>query len=283
MSGKVAVLFLSHVWNRVAWSRFERLRREIGERAEVFLALDKSGGVGPALRRLRVPHGSLLLFDANSLEERLGYACFKPGKIVPGSGHYPALAFVRLRSDVERVVMVEYDVEFAGHWGDFLDAVLASGPDFASLHFRTYADRPEFHFWPSVEPSDADREWASDTANLRRSFNPVYVVSREALGLIDRAHKAGWHAHYEILLATILARENARLVDLAELGFCLGTVQDPLPDVSDDERATVRWRPPVGTDEFERRSTGATLFHPVKDPWFYDGARIVRVADDDAG
>lgn len=283
MPGKVAVLFLSHRWNPVVWSRFERLRREIGSRAEVFLAFDKSAGEGPALMRLRVPDGSLLLFDPATLAERLGYPCFRPGKIVPGSGHFTALAFARRRPDIERVLVIEFDVEFSGHWGEFLDTVLAREPDFASLHFRTYADRPEFHFWPTLEPGEADLEWASDTANLKRSFNAVYVVSRGALERVDQAHRRGWRGHYEIVMATILAREGCRLVDLAELGFCLGTIQDPLPDVEPDDLATVRWRPLVTEQEFLGRSTGRTLFHPVKDPWFYDGERIVHLPPEDDG
>lgn len=281
MAERTAVLFLTHRWNGLMFLKFERLRLEVGDRADVFLALQESGEALAALERFPVAEERCMPFDANGLAAELGYRLFAEDRLVPGSTHYPVLAFARRMPAYDRFVLIEFDVDFTGAWGELLDALAASPCDFVPLHLRSHASDPGFYFWPTMEPAAADREWAADPANLWRSFNPIYMITREALGPVEAAHRRGWHAHYEILLATILMREGRAIGSLGE--FCIGDEQDPLPGVPVEQLATVRWRPEVTREEIRERSTGRTLFHPVKGPWCFDGSRIVTVKLADAG
>lgn len=279
MSHRTAVLLLTHVWTPVVLARFERLRREIGERADVFLLRQGSVAAFRAMADVSPVAPATIMFDRDRLESLLGYPYYRAGRIVPGSTHFPVLAIARCKPAYSHFMVIEFDVEFSGDWGALFDRVVKSGTDFAATHFRTFAFKPEWPFWLHTRPAEADRDWAMDTRNLRRSFNPIYLLSRKAIDLVEAAHRGGWRAHNEILFATILSHHGCEIVDLAESGLCIGHEQDPLPDEPVTALSTMRWRPSVTSEEFEARSTGDTLFHPVKESWIYDGSRVVEFTD----
>jgi hypothetical protein len=271
---EIAVLLLTHRWDRFVQLKFERLRAEIGDLADVALLLQRSDGL-EALGQ--TPDRSAWIFDPAQLPRQLGFPFMNGRSVVPGSTHFPVMAFARQAPRYAHYLVIEFDVEFSGNWRDLAAAVAVAAPDFASLHFRTHDEIPAWYWWPYCRPAEADQDWAGDRRNLIKSFNPIYCLSRRALDLLEAAHRSGWSGHYELLLATILSRRGCRIFDLAELGFCAGREQNARPDLPDGELSTVRWRPDVTSEEFDRRSTGQTLFHPVKGGWLYDGSRIVTL------
>lgn len=276
MEARTAVLFLTHHWNDIIRLKFERLRSEIGSVADVFILMQKSEAAERAQAEGGSTRRALALFDASALPGELGYAYAFADAILPGSVHFTVMAFSR-RNVYDHYFLIEYDVDFSGNWRDFIATVLKASPDFASLHFFTPRQKPDWGWWRVYRPADRDRGWALDEGNLLRSFNPVYCLSRHAAQLIDAAHRDGWHGHHELILATVLSHRGCRVVDLARLDdFCIGSEQDP--DASRDALSTVRWRPDVTQAEFLSRSTGRTLFHPVKDSWCFDGRGVISIA-----
>ncbi|MCB2078459.1 MAG: hypothetical protein KDE55_12275 [Novosphingobium sp.] len=267
-----AVLFMTHEWGPIHRLRFERLRREVAGIADAFILMQKSQAVEDVVRDGDPFRRARAVFDARALPRQLGYPYAFNAKMMPGSVHYPIIGF-SLSSDYDFFLLVEYDVEFSGNWGEFVSATVASSPDFASLHFGDYAATPDWRWWRYFRAADADRAWSADTANLKRSFNPVFGISRRALDTIHAAHKSGWLGHHEMLLPTLVDRQGLQVTDLGQAGrFCTNASEAPAR-----RRSTVRWKPPVKAEEFLARSTGETLFHPVKDPWYFDG-RAIRMA-----
>lgn len=280
MRHNTAVLFMTHQWNRLMRLKWERLRTEIEAVADVWILMPRSHAVHQMLADLPDVQSRLAVFDQESLPAFLGYPYSFHDAISPGSIHFPLIAFFRERAEYDHCFLIENDVEFSGHWGHLVTETLVRAPDFASLHFFSYDEKPHWFWWPRYRPGAQDLAWGRSRSNLRRSFNPVYCLSRRAAMLIDEAHRSGWRGHQEMILATISSRHGCRLVDLgADCGFCVGREQNHGPGILPEDVSTVRWRPEVTVPEFIRRSTGRTLFHPIKQAWFFDGTGVVDVAE----
>lgn len=271
------VLFMTHKWDALHRLRFERLQREIGDFADVVILMQKSDISDAVVAECHGLNRPIVVFDTAMLPRRLGYPYAFDGAFVPGSLHFALLAFAQ-RVHYEYYLLIENDVDFSGNWGDMVTSVVAAAPDFASLHFHTAEQKPDWGWWELYRPGQSDADWGHDRANLRRSFNPVYCLSRHAVELLHAAHRDGWIGHQEMILPTILAHRGCKLLDLGGAdGFCTGREQDARLARSANDVSTVRFRPNVTPEEFLSRSTGRTLFHPVKDAWYFDGTQIVSV------
>ncbi len=278
MSGKTTVLFLTHKWDLFARLKYQRLLDEIGDSANLALLIQASDETLGELALHPTANRCEAIFDPQMLPQTLGYPHLSGTSIVPGSTHFPVIAWFREQVESETCLVIEYDVEFSGNWRDLVLELSGARLDFAAMHFRSYHDDPEWHWWRSLAPAAGDLASFPGLRAMRRSFNPVYWISRKALDLADEAHRRGWRGHYECLLATIFDRGECRLADLAELGrFCQGREQDLRFRPSESQLSTMRWQPQVTRAEFLRRSTGRTLFHPVKEGWIFDGRKIVSV------
>ncbi len=278
MTQRTAVLFMTHRWDHVMRLRFRRMQAEIGDRADVLILMQKSAVVAQAAADDPGVASAIYEFDADLLPEKLGYRYAFLDRIAPGSIHFPFLEFFRARPQYEHCFLIENDVEFSGNWGDFVSTTLASQPDFASFHFRPHAQISDWEWWRYLKPSPADSGWASDTANLWRSFNAIYCMSRRAADLVDTAHRSGWRCHQEAMLLTICLNNGCKTVDLAVASdFCVAKVPEGQRRMSVEFYPTVRFRPSVTKQEFHLRSTGHTLFHPVKGEWYFDGSRLVEL------
>lgn len=278
MTARTAVLFLTHLWTPAVRARFERLRREIGDAGAVFLLAQKSPAMQQVAHDFAENPSALVAFDPAILSKHLRIPYLRGKSLVPGSTHFPLLAFFRHRAEYDFYVVIEHDMELSGNWRELVGDVTGAAPDFASSHIAAREDDPDWPWWTVVHPADADREWARDARNLRKSFNPLYALSRHGLEVLDAAHRDGWHGHYEVVLATLLTQRGCKVVDLADLGLYVAGGQDARGGAPPEQLSTVRWRPEVTPEEFERRTNGRTLFHPVKGSWAYDGSRIVSFA-----
>lgn len=278
MTERTAVLFLTHTWTRVVRARLERLRREIGDAADVFPLLQSSEETRRKLAAKPDARRSAFLFDPAVLPRFLGFPYFRGTSIVPGSAHYPLLAFARTRPEFARYFVIEHDVDFSGDWGELIGTVAAAAPDFAASHFGTFETDPAWPWWSSLKPPPGHPAWQRDRSDLRRTFNPVYCISPRAIAVLEDAHRTGWRGHFEVLIATLLAHNGCRIADLAELGgFYVGTAQDGPRGTPVEKLSTMRWRPAITPAEFRARSRGRTLFHPVKGSWFFDGTRLMGI------
>jgi hypothetical protein len=213
-------------------------------------------------------------FSPAELPLRLGYPFLMQRGIIPGCPHYALIDFA-YDHHYAQYVSIEHDVDFTGNWSRLVGACSSAGADLVAAHLRTHADAPSWHWWTSLRvPPTA----GLTVADLTKAFFPFYSISRRGLLLIDRLHKDRWSGHFEVLLPTVLRHHGFAVRDLLELGdFYAGSEQAPPRHGAVGVASTLRWRPAIGLPEFRARFRPDTLFHPVKDPWFYDGCDTVEL------
>jgi hypothetical protein len=103
----------------------------------------------------------------------------------------------------------------------------------------------------------------------------VFRISADGIEAVERAHRRGWLGHFEVLVPTTLVQAGLGVDDLCAVNLCyVGPSQNPSPILP--VQSTLRWRPAVSLDEFNRRGAGPLIFHPVKENWSFDGNRVVH-------
>ncbi|NTV98899.1 MAG: hypothetical protein HGA70_07035 [Chlorobiaceae bacterium] len=265
---EVAILFMTHKWSNGIASRFTRLWAEMSQTVKCFLLVQdgdaamlkkweghlKSIGAGSAL----------VIFNPGKLESGLGYRCLTEKGLVPGSAHYPVIAFSLLTA-YKYYWLIEYDVEYRGFWPDFFDKFSNCDTALLGSHMQTYEEYPNWILWKHLSYPSAV---TVDRQDLRKAFLPVYRISREALMCIHRAHLSSWQGHFEVLVPTVLRLNGLSMMNLNEVFPCyLGTHQDFCTDTA--LQSTVRYFPDISFYEFVNREIAPLLFHPVKQDWTF--------------
>lgn len=268
-----AIVFLAHVWSESVAKRFERLRRETAPLAECFLLLQDDGGdVVRNWRGYLATIGApdaLVTFNDLTLPAELGHRYFGMQRVMANT-HFPLLQFARSRR-YAYYWQVEFDVEYRGSWHDFFAAYTQTDASLLAMHFHTFVDWPEWCWWPSLTlPPGIDL--LGD--KLYKCFLPVMRLSRAAVDTIEQSHRQGWMGHFEAVLPTSLLLAGHRLEDLNVRQACYaGVYQDACGLLA--VQSTVRCRPFISLGEFCNRGQGPLLFHPVKEPWTFDGTKVV--------
>jgi hypothetical protein len=260
-AGKQVLLFVTHRLSKHLIGEFDRLREGFYDPNACFIVFHDRGirEDGAALLGGRPAH---VVSDQDL--RALGYAAYRPGRLVPGSNHFLTIHFVRAHPQHAYYWSVEYDVRFSGRWVRFFEHFRRADEDFLSAHVQRHADQPRWPWWDlrhggAVQPP----------GSLSRSFNPIYRVSAKALGYIDRCHQAGWTGHHEVLIPSLLYQTGFRLRDFGGKGefvrpgdqdrFYLHTARG---DLHGSDLAAV-----AGTGFKLRYLWGCPrnhLFHPVK-------------------
>jgi len=185
-----------------------------------------------------------------------------PGRLVPGSAHFPLLDFALTRAH-PHYWLVEYDVEFTGSWGELLTWGEGTEADLLGTHLAEPEDCPEWHWWSSLRTPVPD-------APRCRLFLPLFRISALGIQTLLRARRSGWSGHAEVLLPTALRHAGLRVQDLSTLApaYRPGSIEP-----WERPRSSHRWRPEVSLEECQATFQPDCLYHPVKAPWtFEDGA-----------
>jgi hypothetical protein len=170
--------------------------------------------------------------------------------------------------DADRLWVCEYDVDYAGRWGELFGRVDDSDADLLTTTVMYRHEQPKWPWWRSASaPPDVPPErWV-------RSLNPLFRVTRPVLDAYAEAvADARWEGHYEFTLATAVREAGLRLEDLGgegsfvppgrERGVYVG--KSPAGRPAD---LTFGFRP-VRHDYFHERpeafSRAGLLYHPVK-------------------
>jgi hypothetical protein len=271
---EAVVLFLAHQWSEAIGQRFWRLRRELSPLLDCFVSLqDDRGDVlrnwQAFLAGLGAPD-ALAPFLPDDLPGELGLRYFGDRRIL-GNAHFPLLRFAR-SNRYRHYWQVESDVEYRGNWLAFFSAYIDCETPLLASHIHRYPEWPSWGWWRSLS---APAGVALGPNDLYKAFFPVFRISRDAIQAVEQAHASGWLGHFEVLVPTTLVRAGLAIQDLRAINPCyVGPSQNPCPILP--LQSTLRWRPNVSMREFGQRGAGPLIFHPVKDNWTFDGAKVVQ-------
>lgn len=251
-----ALLFQTHVWNAIVARRFRRWEEETQGLAECHLLLQADAPLGPPLPQ------RTHRFDPSKLSSDLGIPTLIPGSLVPGSAHLPLLAFAQTHAH-PHYWLVEYDVEFTGHWAQVLAWGDQSDADLLGAHLSPYETCPDWYWWRTLRlPENRMSCW--------KLFLPLFRMSAAGVkALMDCYHK-GWTGHAEAILPTALVHAGLKVQDLGAIApaWHPGSIEPWGTPLSSH-----RWRPEVTLEECQATFQPDCIYHPVKGLWtFQDGA-----------
>lgn len=117
-------------------------------------------------------------------------------------GRHPAYA---------RYWFVEYDVAYTGHWSSFFAPLADRSADLLGTTLRRFRAQPGWPWWPSL--ATGRRHELPDERRIA-GFFPVVGLSRRALEVMVKAHRAGWTGHFEVLIPTLLSESGLEIEDV---------------------------------------------------------------------
>jgi hypothetical protein len=207
---KQAILLLTNRTDAVVCDRYDKLEKEYGQKADVFLLFDNSESVDDC----ELEHfDRIYAFSVPELIDE-GYNALESGFL--GNCHYSLLKFHKDNPEYDYCWLLEDDVFFSGNWNVFFDAFIGDKSDLLAAKIRNYADDPYWYWWPSVKTPEGT---LLSTAELYASFNPIYRLSARALDCLEVEMHNGWRGHFEALIPTILTLHGLSMSDIGNKGF----------------------------------------------------------------
>jgi hypothetical protein len=172
-----------------------------------------------------------------------------------------------LRTTRSKVWLLEYDVDYSGHWATLFEQFRNNSADLLTTTVHSEAYDPSWAFWPTaLHPANISSELKT------RSFLPLCRVSRAFLHRYRDAVSTGeWRGHYEFLFPTIARAHRLSIEDIGGNGPFT-----PTERLNRNYENTGRGHLSPGTfafrpsrsfyfhekpDQFERANM---LFHPIK-------------------
>lgn len=262
-----AVMMLAHRWSIHIAQHFLRLRAEAGAFFPTYLAYSLSHDDEP------LPEGcepDIVVRPSDGaavLPCRAAYAA-RQGIWTGSSDRFSFPALLGPMRRFDHVWFVEYDVDYAGNWGDFFGDVRSMPGDYVATHIRTRADDPDWPHWGSLsvpEPMDPARHLAS--------FHPIARFSRRLIDEHVRAVEVeGWTGHTEAIFPTLAMARGLSVVDLGGRGRFVpdGWAERHYHPPSRPDVLSTRfgYRPPAAHRYFhqepEHFNERGQLYHPVK-------------------
>ena len=201
----VAILFFTHVFDRTALRHLKQLKDQTADSGTLFVYCDVDGQAPPPLDI------EVVRFHFPTIRQR--YPRILGTTLVPGNCHLTLLEFAKRYPQFQHYWVIEYDVEFAGHWQQFFSAFAAEPADFVATHLRDRSDEPDWFWWHTVEAPSGDRP-----IELVRAFCPIQRISRRSLELLDAKAREGWVGHFECLVPSLLKAHGLSLLDIGGKG-----------------------------------------------------------------
>ena len=214
---KQAVVFVTHVKNEAVRRHFLRLRSELKGLLDVFTCVfepdQANNGDFPVDFEIGVKEA------AHLLPTRVDQYRLRGANILPGYTdltYLPALFRAELAA-CEFIWVMEYDVDYAGHWKNFFKRAMQSSADLIGTTIFPREQNRNWYHWP----------WFSSPPNVPtedhlRSFLPIVRFSRRMIETYVEAVKdPRWTGHTEALYPTIAHHHGLVIEDLGGTGpFC---------------------------------------------------------------
>jgi hypothetical protein len=164
----------------------------------------------------------------------------------------PVLTGLADVDSADHLWVCEYDVDFAGRWGDLFTRYADNDADLLTTTILFRHEQPRWPWWrTAAAPPDVRRE------RWERSLNPLMRLSRPLLATYaDAIADARWQGHYEFTLTTAAVDAGLRLEDLGGEGSFVPVGR---------ERSVYVGKSPAG------RPRDLTFgFRPVRDHYFHE-------------
>jgi len=173
-----------------------------------------------------------------------------------------------LSLDADFVWVVEYDVDYSGHWAQLFDQFSRNASDLLTTTVQPLAASRDWYYWQSAAmPASVSPD------HVHRAFHPIMRLSRHfarTYGLIMSI--AGWRGHYEFTLPTVALAGGFTVEDIGGQGpLCpparRGTNYENTPQDECLQPGTLIWRPSCPRYFAEDPSgfgRSNMIYHPVK-------------------
>jgi hypothetical protein len=245
-------LFLTSATDDRVIRQFERLRAEARDYVDVYLVVNPSSlPVVPGL-------------NAEELMPRRWKAMLANRYMIPG---YLDMIWMPLglMAPYPYVWMIEFDVDYAGDWGQFFTQFKRNRADLLTTSLIRLADDPGWDHWEALRAPAA-----VDAADWHRDFHPIMRLSQRFMrAYVDQMRSPDWGGHHEFTIPTLAIHLGMRVQDIGAGG--LNYTNTPLdPDLSP---GSLIYRPPRTAYFHERPDTfdqPRMLYHPVKPDWGVD-------------
>ncbi len=258
---KQAVLFATHIVNNFVLESFRKIQNELcGDKYDVYMLLNSERKEDlECISPRNIPFYLTSVRKLNAL----GY---KPilNTMLPGSSHFPLLAFYNEYPTFSYYWFVEYDVYYTGTWSSLMGNCMKQfhDYDFISSHVEKYNKN-----------RNGNWTWWSCRNNVGyplelcvKAFNPICRYSNRALEYIDRFQKEGHWAHSEVIVTTCLFNAGFKIGDFGGTGDFVpeGNKNKYYTQGAGINNGTMRWRPEFSIKEIETLNKKNKLFHPLK-------------------
>ena len=260
MTGRSALLWMTHVWDNEIEIEFEKfLHLDYPGSFEVWLIIDART---PHAQEISCRYERCHIIVENELFSRLPYPRLERETLLDHV-HFPVLDFYLTHPEYDYYWVVEFDVRYTGDWGHFFSSFEPFDHDLITSHIRHYHDEPSFGWWCTLHHP---RE-TIDRARYLRSFNVIYRISNRALALIDQKQRDGWRGFIEVLFPTLLHISGYTLLDFGGDGKFIPAGRKNVSYTSGSTMdgylnpfCSIRWRPSRSRAGMRKN----TIYHPVK-------------------
>ena len=182
-SGIQAVVFFTHLFDHSIECRYQKLRLDLGEIAQIFILAPLGTSIPDQYL------GQAYFFDYDSL--RSGAARVNGDKIIPGNVHLVQLDFYRHHLGFNYYWFIEYDVVFTGDWAILFRAVWNDRADLLAAHVRSLTEEPGWPWWETLDLPGC----SLSRSDWLRAFFPICRFSSQGLRIVDEYVKSGWSGH----------------------------------------------------------------------------------------
>jgi hypothetical protein len=250
--GNTAGLFFAHVHSERIDAHYRRLVAESGHLVAWRFAFNPDNQATPIVD---FPYPS-----PRSVMPQRFLAMLRNGGVQNGLMDMAIIPCV-LALNAEYVWVVEYDVDFSGHWSRLFEQFTASNADLLTTTIAPKAETAQWYHWRHARAPATVSEAAS-----YRAFHPVMRISRRFAEAYSRlVADPAWQGHYEFTLPTAAAAGGFVLEDIGGSG----------PFVSPERRN----RNYVNNSGNGFLCPGTFLWRPSRPSYFHEAPAAFEQAD----
>jgi hypothetical protein len=204
---RTAGLFLSHIRSPRIDRHFDRLVRECGYLVEWHFVYNEG--------RFPAPQVNFPIPSARDVFPRR-FAEMECNEGTVGGYADTTLWPCMLALGADLTWLMEFDVDFSGHWETFFAQFAANEADLLTATLFPRAQSAGWWWWPKakIPPSVGENE-------IYRAFLPLTRISRRlAVEYVRRMKEPDWFGHYEFTIPTVALSAGMAVEDLGGMGLC---------------------------------------------------------------